>query len=611
MKSASRLLRSSLPYVPSVLTGVILLGILPFLDNSGIFVVINIVVFALAAVGLSLMFGRVPRGGHPMIMSFGQSAFITAGAYLSTLAMQWWGINFFAAMLFAVVCSIAAAVIIGMPAANLGPLGFGLVTFVLAFVVSIFLFGDALLTHTRGVLGLVPKGATFFGIEFRESSDLYTLATVFLVIGMIAAVNIARSRLGSELRLVSRSEPAAAACGIGVVRVKVTMFAIGAVYATISGALLAQSLGHVSPDSAAPFRSLELVAMVLVGGSGSIFGPVVGSAIVYGAPELIDFGGEALRMYVAALVLVTLVAAPNGLVGLGQALLQRIRRERGRVATPVVGRPEAVRHLSHAERDATVGQARGGPLMSVRGLSVAFGGVRAVDDLDLDICAGTIHALIGPNGAGKTTLLNAVCRFVDVDSGTIRVGDVDITHRRPNTLLGLGIARGFQHPQLVEEMTVLENVMFSEHAMFPTTLFGDLVRSPRARQNIRAREERGMEALSRVGLESVAQLRASDLSYGVRKLVDVARVVSSSPRLALLDEPTSGLDEPQIAHLSACLRELQATITILVVAHDLQFVTDLADIVTVLDSGRKLVEGPATIVRSDARVVEVYTGARA
>lgn len=250
------------------------------------------------------------------------------------------------------------------------------------------------------------------------------------------------------------------------------------------------------------------------------------------------------------------------------------------------------------------------PLLQVRDVSVRFGGVVALDHVDLDVSPGSVHGLIGPNGAGKTTLLNAISRLVDPTEGSIRFDDHDMLSHVPHRITRLGIARTFQNLGLIGHASVLDNVLVGLHTRHEGTLFDDLCRFWR-RNDIEARmRQRASEMLAHVGLQDIADQPVSSLTYGTRKNVELARACVGRPKLLMLDEPTAGLNSSEIEHLRLLLARLNRDegLTILVITHHVEFLLEFAHVTTVLDLGRCIAHGTPSEVRNDPQVIAAYIG---
>jgi branched-chain amino acid transport system ATP-binding protein len=249
-------------------------------------------------------------------------------------------------------------------------------------------------------------------------------------------------------------------------------------------------------------------------------------------------------------------------------------------------------------------------LLSLNGITRRFGGLIAVDGVDLAVAKGGVTAVIGPNGAGKTTLFNIISGFQAPNAGRIVFDGNDITGHPPEAIAAAGVVRTFQLVQLFQNLSVLENVKVGSHLHTTGGLWSAVLRLPRTRAAERALEARARELLAFVGLDAAADEEANALAYGQQRLLEIARSLAAGPRLLLLDEPAAGLSVEETRRLAAAIRTIaERGTTVLLIEHDMKLVMNTADTVAVLDFGRKIAEGPPETVREDAAVIAAYLGA--
>ncbi|HEY8283866.1 MAG TPA: ABC transporter ATP-binding protein [Chloroflexota bacterium] len=250
--------------------------------------------------------------------------------------------------------------------------------------------------------------------------------------------------------------------------------------------------------------------------------------------------------------------------------------------------------------------------LTVRDLTLSFGGIVALDHVDLSLEAGSIGGLIGPNGAGKTSLLNCVCRFYQPQQGRILLGNLDVSRQAPHQLAHHGLARTFQHTELFRAMTVLDNVLVGAHTRGRPSAIGDALRLPAARRAATAQMTLARGLLERFGLTAQTAARAGALPLGLQKRVGLARALASRPSLILLDEPAAGLNPSEKREMAALLKRLREDfdLTLLLIDHDMDLVMGLCDQVTVLDFGRRIACGPPKEIQRDPRVLAAYLGAQ-
>ena len=392
-------------------------------------------------------------------------------------------------------------------------------------------------------------------------------------------------RLGRAMQAVRDNELAAGTCGINVFSTKVIAFGMSAVVGGVGGALFAGGFQYISPDQFTFAESIVLLTMALLGGAQSPFGSLVGTMLLVMLPEWLRFLKQVyLAVYGAAVILI-MVFLPDGLWGL---MLERVIRR----AKPIVGDVAPLPLLS--ERGVETAEI----VLKVEGLAKHFGGVKALDGVDLSVRRGSVHALIGPNGSGKSTFINVVTGLYKPTSGKVIFNGQDLTQSPPYVRNRAGLARTYQNIRVFRGMTVLENVMVG--AERPGN---DIAEDPAAVV------ERALAALDFVGLRGDAHKQVGTLSYGHQRYVEIARGLAASPQTLLLDEPAAGLNMTEKHELGELLRRLKGHgMTILIIDHDMNLVEQVADHITVLNFGRRIADGLPNEVLAHPDVIAAYLG---
>jgi ABC-type branched-subunit amino acid transport system ATPase component/ABC-type branched-subunit amino acid transport system permease subunit len=574
-----------------VLGGVLWVGLVALafvLPGYQLYVLSLAGVWAIAALGLNIL------TGYAGLISLGHAGFMAIGAYTSALATLKVGVPPWIALWMGGIVSGVVGVLVGMPALRLhGPylaiatLGFG------AAVQQILLNWDEV---TGGYRGLIPPRLVWEGLPVGADAQLYlwTVGGVGLAWG-IAALLVSK-RPGRAFCAVRDSELAAAACGIDIARSKAEAFAVSAAYAGVAGALYAHLIGFISPYDFGLQISIFLVSAIVIGGLASLPGSILGAVFLTVLFHYMSHLADIRSILYGAALIATVIFLPGGLVR--WPWLWRWRRPSPRPsATPLtspVPSPQAERvRMRSGEGPGVRARVR---LLEIAGLTVRFGGLVALDRVDLSLNEGEIVGVIGPNGAGKTTLFNVINRFVEPESGQVRCAGKELLSLPPHHVIELGIARTFQNIELFRNLTVLENVLIGGH------------RVGGKEQKLRRQAE---EILAALGIAHLAPVSAGALPLGAQKMVELARALMSQPRLLLLDEPAAGLTPKEIEGLLGVLRRLHEEhgITLMVVEHHMEFVLKLCERVVVLDFGRVLASGTPAEIIAHPQVVQAYLGA--
>ena len=590
-----------------------IVGLLP-LDPGFRYIVVLSMTWAIAALGLDLFAGYL---GQP---HFGQFAFVAMGAYSITALRVTFHVELIPAVLLTVVLVAALSAIIGAATVQLRHFGAALTTFFFAFVVFHILGGNALDPITHSESGLPVPPLELGDLDFSAQGQwLYWLVWLLLLAAVLVCANYANSRSGRALRLIKQSEAVAGTLGVRVRITKLSAFVFSSVLAAIAGLPLSLAVGYLAPESFDPSQSIILFAMLVVGGIGSLAGPLIGALLFTGLPQAMQQAGALEAVLFALIFLFFVIVFPTGLFGLFEWAGHRVDADRRLaelrevVERRLPGRRSAPDGASAPEDRLVAHPAiRGQEALVADGVSVVFGVLRALDDVSFTVRAGTIHALVGPNGAGKTTFLNCVSGLQRPTAGRILVDGEDVSRSQSHRVRAHGVSRTFQNPSLVSDLSVRENVMLGLYGSHRWSLARDLAGGWASRERQRTVSRLASEALEQVGLPAGRWgVDAGDLSLGEQKVVDIARAIAGGSRLLLLDEPTSGLGDREIANVADLLRRLRDAhgLTILVIAHNVGFVQEISDVVTVLDFGRVLAEGEPRSVIEDPEVVAAYLGA--
>jgi branched-chain amino acid transport system permease protein len=609
---AARAHGNTLPAALLILALLALIGLLP-LEAGLRYVVTLSMCWGIAAVGLDIFSGYLGQA------NFGQFAFVGIGAYAITALRSEAHFGVLPSLVIALALVAALSAIIGTAMIQLHHFGAVLTTFFFAFVFYNVLGGNALDPITHSETGLQVPPLSVGPLDLSANGPwLYWLAWVMLLVAVVLSSNYANSRAGRALRLLKQSESVAGTLGVRVRLTKLWAFVFSAVLAAAAGLPLSLAYGYLAPETFDPSQSITLFAMLVVGGIGSLAGPLIGALIFTALPQLMQGAGPAEALIFALIFLVFLIVLPDGIFGLLEAGWQRAlpifsswpwyrfvdarggRLQRGAIEAVVPERQQPATTLPRQEH-----------ALVVEDVSVTFGGVRALDGVSFRVRTGTIHALVGPNGAGKTTLLNCASGLLRATSGRILVDQVDVSRSPAHVIRAHGVSRTFQNPSLVPDLTVLDNVILGLYGSQRWSLARDLAGGWASRRRQAMVTSLASEALEQVGLPPERwQAQAGDLSLGEQKVVDVARAIAGGSHLLMLDEPTSGLGDQEIQRVAELLERLRQEhhLSILVVAHNVGFIQAISDTVTVLDFGKVIAEGDPDQVISDPEVMTAYLG---
>ncbi len=615
--------------VPLAVTNPFVLGLLTLLAIYGILLI-----------GLDVTVGYLGQ------VNLAHAAFLGIGAYTAGLAVTSldWGMP--AALMLAPLLCFMLGGLLALPALRLEGPQFALATLSFSALTTTIL--NEWESLTKGAQGLQLARPPILGVAL-DASGFYWLCFGLLALVWTAMRNLLSGRWGRAFEALRDSPIATDAMGVGTYRHKVLAFALGSALGGLAGGLYGFNLQFLQPNSFTYELMVILLLGVVLGGRKSLWGAFVGAALIVLLPNLLSnrllfqifsavglavalfaagrglakkttqpfqalapviamgllLGGSLLvtntedwRKAIFALMLFSVVVGlPEGLMGFAAEMLMRIFS----VAPPPLPLP------ANLDVVLPTRPANGEPLLELRNLKRYFGGVHAVDGVSMTIRAGHIHGLIGPNGSGKSTAVNVISGLYAPSEGELLLRGKPLPRGSLLRISGCGIARTFQNLQLFSELTAIDNVMVALkdvfHAPLPLVLLG----------LAHAEEQRGRAAalalLELVGLGDKARMRAKDLTYGAQRFLEIARALARKPELLILDEPAAGLAHPDVVELIRIIRRVhERGITIILIEHHMDVVSELCDTVTVLDGGKVIAAGPAAAVKRDPQVIEAYLG---
>jgi ABC-type branched-subunit amino acid transport system ATPase component/ABC-type branched-subunit amino acid transport system permease subunit len=554
--------------------------------------------FAIMASGWNIISGLT---GY---VSLGHSFFLGMGMYTGSLLSKATGLSPASFVLVSMLITVFSAVVIGTIILRTKSHSFVIIT--IAVLLSAQLVASNWRSFTGGTEGIIFKSPSW--AHALGNLPYYYMFFAVLLVTIALVWFITNSRLGDGFTAIRDDEAKAASIGINITLYKIIAYALSAAPFGLAGAIYAQYLGFVNPiGSFNILLSVYLVLAALVGGKGTLWGPIIGGFIIALANEFstISSGGVSARVLIMGLVLViTVMFVPQGLLNSIKNSLARRKSNKTSVAfidqasIAEKSRDIPIERIVRPHSNTSI---KTDSILTITDVHKSFGGVKAVNGVSLKVKRGSITGLIGPNGSGKTTLFNCITGTYAIDSGSVTLNGEDISKLSPWIRAHKGLGRTFQITRLFKSMNVLDNLV--------APLEKPSVREMLANKTQGDEVERARDVLSFMGLGAFEQTKVGTLSFGQQKLVEFAQILMLRPDIVMLDEPASGINPILIERLSTAIRKLnEAGTTFLIVEHNIPLILSLCDYVHVLSSGELMVSGSPEDVRNDEAVIEAYLG---
>ncbi len=582
---------------PLLIAGLVLLALWPLQMESAyqirIFTIVGI--YALLALGYQFIFG------HAGALALTQGTFFGVGAYVTAILGTRYGLGGEYTLLLAMALPFVLAALIAAPVLRLESHYFALATLGVGQVLLLIVIAWQDLTGGSNGLSGVP-GLSIVGLEVKKGHGIMAAVWACVAAGAFLSWRITRGLYGAALHISRENPIAALSVGIDTARLRYAMFLLSAIFAGLAGALYAHTIRVVSPEAMEFPVMVACLTIAVVGGRTHIAGAILGAILIVNLPEWFRAMEKYYLIAYGLALLAMIIAAPYGLIGLLEHWRARLWPETPRTPPPALP-------LHSAANPAPLAVRQAGPLLEIRDVHKRFGGLKALNGVSLTVARGEIFGLIGPNGSGKTTLLNIITGIYHAEGGSVVLDGEAIAGKASFLIARSGIARTFQNINLVDEMSVLDNVAVARYG-FENAGLAQTVAAGWSDPAWKRARGQAMSLLEALGVAAMAQVAAGSLAYGLKRKVEIARALALEPKLLLLDEPAAGLNENEQLDLAGRLRVFARDgLSILVIEHNMPFLMPLAERMACFDHGELIATGAPAEIRANPLVIEAYLGA--
>ena len=535
--------------------------------------------------------------GYGGLLSLMHTGMQMVGGYAIAILAVKQGWNGWLALIAAAVIGAIFAILVILISLRATYLYFGMITLAVNLIaMEAVRHGGELTGGYNGLFGVFAPGIPS---GMMSAEGFYRVMITILILAYIVQRNLIFSGFGRNTMALRESSETATALGISPNMHRVKVFGVSGALAGLAGGLLSIQIGYAVADIGDLNNGLIFFVGLFLGGVGTLAGPVLGVALVAVIDFMIRGTGQYRTLVLGSILLLTMIILPRGIVGTYRA--SRYGSPRSREVMP--GEADNY-HLDIAVKNVTKGEI----LLEAKDVVKHFGGVHAVDGISVQFKAGEVHGIIGPNGSGKSTLISALTRYHELTSGSVVLLGAE-ADKKPFKVARNGVTRVFQIPHLFERVSVLDNVLTGMYRRDKYSIFDAIFRTPRyLKANSRSVSE-AKALLSLAGMLGMEELAAGSISHGQKRLLEVIRAVATEPKILILDEPATGLTQEEMQSLTSLIRTLAAGgMCVVLIEHNVAFLMDLADIVTVIQSGKVIAEGTPQEVQKNERVLEAYLG---